>query len=235
LVYGGLGGFSFFLVIYLQQVAGYSAFEAGIAFMPVTFVMFFLSRRFGALSMRIGPRIPMTVGPLVAGAGLLLLRGAGAAPDYATDVLPGILLFALGLSATVAPLTATVLASVEQRHAGVASGVNNAVARIAGLVAIAVVGAVVAGTFDARVDERLPAAANEKRQPLVTQVPDSVPAGQKAEVHAALEGAAVDAFRAGITLAGLLVMAGGVVAGIGVRNPPREATPAAHPAAAAAG
>src|SRR5258705_367494 len=151
-IYGGLGAFTFFLVLYLQQIAGYSAFDAGLALVPVTAVMFTLSRRFGALSMRIGPRLPMTFGPLVGAAGLFLLSTVDSTPDYVTDILPGVLLFSLGLSATVAPLTATALSSVGSHRAGIASGVNNAVARIAGLVAIAVVGAVISSSFASKLD-----------------------------------------------------------------------------------
>src|SRR4051794_26073646 len=174
-IYGGLGALTFFLIIFLQQVAGYTAIEAGVAFVPVTVVMFFLSRRFGALAMRIGPRVPMTVGPLLGGLGLFWLRGVDAHPDYLTELLPCLLLFALGLSMTVAPLTATVLSSVEQRHAGVASGVNNAVARIAGLLAIAVVGAVVSSSFISSLDHKLPQRAldDAHSQPLVTDLPSA--------------------------------------------------------------
>src|SRR3954451_1145677 len=182
-IYGGLGALTFFLIIFLQQVAGYSAIAAGVAFVPVTIVMFLLSRRFGALAMRIAPRLPMTVGPLLGGLGLFMLRGVDADPDYVTEVLPGILLFALGLSMTVAPLTATVLSSVPQTHAGVASGVNNAVARVAGLLAIAVVGAVVSSTFASALQDKFPdnAIDEARSQPLVTNVPEAVPPGQRAE------------------------------------------------------
>jgi EmrB/QacA subfamily drug resistance transporter len=227
-IYGGLGALTFFLVIYLQQVAGYSAVAAGSALVPVTIVMFLLSKRFGALAAKIGPRVPMTVGPLIGGAGLFMLRYAGADPNYWTDVMPWLLLFALGLSMTVAPLTVTVLSSVSEHHAGVASGVNNATARIAGLIAIAVVGAVVSSSFSSSLDNKLPPKARDeaRTQPLVTTVPSSVPPGQRAEAKDVLVDASVDAFRSGVTLSALLVAAGGVIAGIGVRNPrPRHAEP----------
>ena len=218
LIYGGLGAMTFFLVIYLQQVGGYSALAAGAAFVPVTIVMFFLSRRFGALAMRIGPRAPMTVGPLIAAAGLLWLRVVDAEPDYATQVLPGVVVFGLGLSITVAPLTTTALSSVEQRHAGIASGVNNAVARIAGLVAIAVVGAVVASSFAGSLEGKLSEAAVEeaRRQPLVVEVPQAVAPGQEAQARRALTDASLDAFRDGITVSALLVLAGGLVSAVGI-------------------
>jgi predicted MFS family arabinose efflux permease len=237
-IYGGLGAFTFFLVLYLQQIAGYSAFQAGIALVPVTAVMFALSRRFGALSMRIGPRLPMTFGPLAGGAGLFLLAGVDAHPDYLTDILPGVLLFSLGLSATVAPLTATALSSVDRTHAGVASGVNNAVARVAGLIAIAVVGAVLSSSFASSLGHKLPPQALEqaRKQPLVTDVPAGVPPGERAQARAALSDAGVSAFHAGMTLSALLVAAGGLISAAGVRNrrrpssassPVSEATPSA--------
>src|SRR3954454_23338093 len=220
-IYGGLGALTFFLIIFLQQVGGYSALGAGVAFVPVTIVMFFLSKRFGTLSAKIGPRLPMTVGPLIGGAGLFMLRYVDARPDYWTEVLPWLLLFALGLSMTVAPLTVTVLSSVSETHAGVASGVNNATARIAGLIAIAVVGAVVSSAFTSALDDKLPQSALDeaRTQPLVTGVPSSVPPGQRAQATVALTRASVDAFQAGVTLSDVLVALGGVIAGIGVVNP----------------
>lgn len=138
LIYGAIGGVFFFLVVTLQVVAGWSPLAAGLAPMPVTVLMLLLSARGGALGQRIGPRIPMAVGPVVCAAGTVLLAGIDAETRYVTDVLPGVVLFGLGLCLLVAPLTATALASAEDRHVGVASGVNNAVARAAGLMAIAV-------------------------------------------------------------------------------------------------
>jgi len=137
-VYAALGGVFFLLVLHLQVVAGFSPLAAGTALLPVTASMLLLSSRAGALAGRIGPRLPMTVGPLLCAGGTLLMRGIGADAGYLTDVLPAVLVFGLGLSATVAPLTVTVLAAAPLRHAGVASGVNNAVARTAGLLAVAV-------------------------------------------------------------------------------------------------
>jgi EmrB/QacA subfamily drug resistance transporter len=225
-IYGGLGALTFFLVIFLQQVGGYSAVGAGSALVPVTIVMFLLSKRFGAVAAAIGPRVPMTAGPLLGGAGLFMLRYVDAEPDYFTEVLPWLVLFALGLSMTVAPLTVTVLSSVSEHHAGVASGVNNATARIAGLIAIALVGAVVSSAFTSALDDKLAQRAFDeaRTQPLVTRVPSAVPAAQRAEAKQTLTDASVDAWRAGATLAAVLVAAGGVIAGIGVVNPrPREA------------
>jgi EmrB/QacA subfamily drug resistance transporter len=145
LMYAGLSSLFFFLVIYLQQVAGWSALESGLSGVPVTVLMFLLSRRFGALAGRYGPRLFMGVGPLVAAAGVLWLARAPAHPSYATDILPSMLLFGIGLAITVAPLTSTVMADARHGDSGIASGVNNAVARVAGLLGIAVVGVAVAG------------------------------------------------------------------------------------------
>jgi EmrB/QacA subfamily drug resistance transporter len=137
-VYAALGGVFFLLVVHLQVVAGFSPLASGLSLLPVTVLMLLLSARAGALSARTGPRLLMTVGPLLCAAGVLLLRRADADADYVRDVLPGVLVFGLGLSATVAPLTVTVLGAASERHAGVASGVNNAVARTASLLAVAV-------------------------------------------------------------------------------------------------
>jgi EmrB/QacA subfamily drug resistance transporter len=137
LVYGALGGTLFLLVLELQVVVGYSPLQAGISLLPSTLLLLALSSRAGALAQQIGPRWMMTAGTLVTAISLLLATRIGPGASYLTDVLPTVVLFGLGLSATVAPLTATVLASADVRHAGVASGVNNAVARAAGLLAVA--------------------------------------------------------------------------------------------------
>jgi len=137
-VYGALGGALFLLPIQLQQVSGYSPVEAGVSLLPVTVIMLALSARSGALAARIGPRLQMSVGPIVIAGGLALFTLIGPSGDYLTEVLPGMIIFGLGLAINVAPLTATVLAAVSASHAGVASAVNNDVARAAGLIAVAV-------------------------------------------------------------------------------------------------
>jgi EmrB/QacA subfamily drug resistance transporter len=146
-MYAGLAILFFFLVIFLQEVAGYSALRSGLTTIPVTLTMFALSRRFGSLADRYGPRLFMCVGPLIAAAGTLLLLRTGLHTSYVGDLLPGLLVFALGLSITVAPLTATVMADADGGDAGIASAVNNAVARVAGLIGVSVVGVVVARTL----------------------------------------------------------------------------------------
>lgn len=136
-VYAGLGGFSLFLMLQLQTVLRYDATAAGAAMLPPIVVLTLLSSRGGALAQRLGPRLPMTLGPLVVAAGTLLLSGVDGSAPYALEVLPGSLLQGLGMALTVAPLTATVLAAAPDALAGVASGVNNAVARAAALLAVA--------------------------------------------------------------------------------------------------
>ncbi len=137
LVYGALGGALFLVPIQLQQALGYSPLASGMALLPITVIMLLLSARAGKLSQRIGPRIPMTVGPIVAGVGLALLSRVQPGGTYLTTFLPGIVVFGLGLALTVAPLTAAVLSAASVEHAGLASAVNNAVARSAGLIAVA--------------------------------------------------------------------------------------------------
>jgi EmrB/QacA subfamily drug resistance transporter len=136
-VYAALGGSLFLLPIQLQEVMGYSPLLSGMALLPITLILLTLSARAGRLSQRIGPRLPMTFGPIVAGTGLALLALAQAGGTYAATVLPGIVVFALGMALTIAPLTAAVLAAAPVEKAGLASAVNNAVARAAGLIAVA--------------------------------------------------------------------------------------------------
>lgn len=137
-MYGALGGALFLLPVELEQAAGFSPLAAGSALLPITALMVLLAARSGALAARIGPRLQMTLGPLLVAGGLLLLRRAGVGASYLPDVLPGVLLFAVGLVTVVAPLTATVLAAAPQAHVGLASAVNNDVARVASLLTVAV-------------------------------------------------------------------------------------------------
>jgi hypothetical protein len=174
----------------------------------------------------------MGVGPLVSAVGLVLLSGLDADVHYATDLLPGLLLFSLGLSMTVAPLTATVLADADEHNAGIASGVNNAIARVAGLVAIAAIGAVVAAHFGDQLDEHLGAAARRpavaraveqaKKQPLAAVKVRGLPRAQARRVDAAAQSASVSAFQLGLLIAAGLVALGGLLALLGIRNPRRE-------------
>ena len=148
-VYASVGITFFLLVLQLQQVLGYSPLQAGLATLPVTILMLALSARAGQLADRIGPRLPMAAGPLTMAVGLALLSGVQAGATYVGTVLPAVIVFGLGLTLTVAPLTAAVLAAADPRHAGMASGVNNAISRGAGLVAVAVIPGLAGLTGDA--------------------------------------------------------------------------------------
>jgi EmrB/QacA subfamily drug resistance transporter len=243
-LYAGLGVATFFLVLFLQQVGGYTPLQAGMSLLPITILTFLLSRRFGMLADRIGPHVFMGCGPVVAGLGLLLLVRANASADYVTEILPGIAVFGLGLAATVAPLTATVLGAVEPGHSGVASGINNAIARVASLLAIAALGAVVSGVFRTRLDHDLAsktlsapakaAVATARNRPLVTTT-TGVPTGERAVVHAALVDASVHSFRIGMGISGALAILGGVVALAGIENPKRRVRCADCPGGALTG
>lgn len=178
-IYAGLSIATFLIAVFVQQVGGYSAMEAGLALIPVTLIMFFLSGRFGALAGTYGPRLFMAAGPIVAAAGFGLMILVDSTVNYWV-LLPGILLLGLGLSITVAPLTSAILGAVDSRQAGIASAVNNAIARIAGLIAIALLG-VVTG-------------------PVLT-----------------LEG-----FRNGAILTAILLIVGGVISAIGIKNPKKK-------------
>ena len=147
-VYAALSGVFFLLVAFLQVSLRYSPMAAGAASLPVTVLMLLLSARSGALAQRIGPRIPLTAGPVVIAAAMILMTTIDAGDGYLTAVLPAVVLFGLGLTLVVAPVTSTVLAAADARHAGVASGVNNAVSRVAGLLAVAILPAVAGITGD---------------------------------------------------------------------------------------
>jgi EmrB/QacA subfamily drug resistance transporter len=228
-MYAGLGVVFFFLVIYLQQAAGYTALQAGFSTLPSTIIMFLLSRRFGMLADRYGPRPFMGFGPLVAAVGLLLFLRLDTDVNFWTELLPALGLFSLGLAITVAPLTATVLAAADESNAGIASAVNNAVARVAGLLATAAVGAVVAASFATSLDDHLgdrPVSAPAQRA--VTASKDrtfGVPAApgvgeaERARLQRAGEDASTHAFHVGMAIAAALVAAGGLLGLAGIRDP----------------
>ncbi len=232
IVYAGLIGAFFFITLFLQQTVGYSPLGAGFATTPISLLLFVLSPRFGKFSTGIGPRLPMAIGPIVGGLGLLLLTRVNADANYVTDILPGILVFGLGLSATVAPLTATALDSVEERHVGVASGINNGVSRVAGLLAIAILGAVISGSFKSQIDQNLngqplsakgqSAVSDAKKKPLAAADTGGLTSQEAKEIDAAVTSASEDSFHLGLGLAGVLMIVGGVIAGVGIENPRRR-------------
>ncbi len=144
-MYGALAGFTFVLPIYLQTKMGYSAFIAGLSILPVSILLLILSSRFGALSSKYGPRFFITAGPLIVSLSIFLLIDYVPGDKFVSFLLPRIILFGLGMALLVAPLTSTVMSSVEDKSSGIASGINNAVSRVAGLVVIALLGLAGAG------------------------------------------------------------------------------------------
>jgi EmrB/QacA subfamily drug resistance transporter len=245
MTYAGLIGTSFFLTLYLQQVGGYSPLAAGFASVPVSLLLFILSPRFGQFTAGVGPRLPMSLGPIIGGLGLLLLVRVGVHPDYLTEVLPALVLFGLGLSATVAPLTTTVLNAVDERNAGIASGTNNAVARVAGLLAIAVIGAAVSSQFGSSVSDHLATAELSPQGQHVVSSANSRPlaggdevqrlsGSERATVGGAIEQSSRDAFHLAALLGACLMFAGGLISAIGIQNPRRRPAVTQHAARAAA-
>ncbi|HEY0260940.1 MAG TPA: MFS transporter [Lacisediminihabitans sp.] len=190
LIYAALSLGGFLLAVFLQQVAGYPATFAGLATLPVTVISLLLSSTVGALAGRFGPRLFMTAGPILGGVGYLYLLGMGAHPDYWTQVLPGVILFGFGLTITVAPLTSAILGSIDQAQSGIGSAINNAVSRVAGLVATAMLGLIIGSRLD------------------------------------------VSGFHRGLLVTALLLILGGVVSAIGIRNPAKTvpAVPPGHSA-----
>jgi EmrB/QacA subfamily drug resistance transporter len=236
-MYAGLSILFFFLVLFLQQIGGYTPLQSGLATLPVTVIMFVLSRRFGALADRHGPRLFMGAGPLVAAGGLLLFQRIGLRAGYLFEVLPGLLVFSLGLSMTVAPLTTAVLAGAEQ-EAGIASGVNNAVARVAGLLGTAAVGAAISSAFSASLRSHLSGTAlgsaaraalrSAERLPLGRPGVSSLPGRQAHALRAAAEQASLHSFHLGLAIAAALVALGGVIGALWIRNPDKDSGADGH-------
>jgi EmrB/QacA subfamily drug resistance transporter len=227
-IYAGLSAATFLITLFLQQVARYSATAAGLALLPVTLMMFGLSPLFGRLSAKLGPRLFMTLGPLAAGAGFALMTRLDAAGHYLGGLLPGVLVFGLGLSATVAPLTAAILGGIDERHAGVGSAVNNAIARVAGLLAVAALGAILSLRFASSIDDAGAGSSIDgagraflveaKGRPLDTAVPDRL-RGQARALRAVLDDASVDAFHGGLWSTAAVLALGGLISAVGIRNP----------------
>jgi EmrB/QacA subfamily drug resistance transporter len=223
-IYAGLTASTFILIVFLQQVAGYSALAAGLAGVPITLIVFVLSPRMGALAGRYGPRLFMGIGPIIGGLGLLLMLRLGSHISYWTQLFPAIVVFGISLSITVAPLTAAILGDVPPEKAGIASAVNNAVARIAGLVAVAAVGAVVAAQFGSVIDQKMasadvPSTTIAKAKEVSFETTPPKPYQNNNQFKTALSDASVSAFHTGVdTISGLLI-AGGIISLIGIRNP----------------
>ena len=231
LMYGGMALQAFFLVLFLQQVAGFSALESGSASLVPTLAMFLLSRRFGGLADRYGPRWFMTVGPLMVAGGFLLMLRLDANTSYVRDLLPALVLYSLGLAVTVSPLTATVLADADERDAGIASAVNNAIARTSGLLATAAVGAVLAASYAAQLDDavaarplspaaeaRLAAARGRALSPVDVR---GLPPEDRVVVARAVRDAGVKTFHLSAMIGAAMLASAGLLGGVLLRNPRR--------------
>jgi len=233
-VYFALSGALFLVIIYVQNVLGYSALAAGVCLLPISLMMLVLASRFGKLAGRYGPRFFMAVGPLVVGAGLLLFVRLGPSSGYWSVILPAIIVLGLGLCLTVAPLTTTVMNAVPAHNAGIASAINNVASRIAGLLAIAGLGIVVAATFSAALTERTHALALSPAVAARVAEARHDPAARPAadlplEAAAAITGAYTTAFRRAMLWCALIAMGGGVVSALVIRNPARPPPPAPPP------
>jgi hypothetical protein len=225
-MYGAIGILGFFVTIYLQQVAGYSALKSGVTGLVPTGVMFVLSARVGRLADRIGSRPFLITGPFVVGCGFLLMLRYGTSVSLFTDVLPALLVFAFGLALTVSPLTATVLADASEAEAGMASAVNNAIARTAGLLSVAAVGAIVSAHYAALLNQRLdhrlppssaPAIEAAKRKTFGRIDVRSVPPGERIFAARVTSTSSRDAFHVAVGIgAGLMFVAG--VSGLGIES-----------------
>jgi EmrB/QacA subfamily drug resistance transporter len=216
LLYAALGGGLFFFPLNLIQVQAYSATEAGAALLPFVCIMFFLSRWSGGLVARVGARLPLVIGPLIAAAGFTLFMLPGIGGSYWTTFFPAVVVLGLGMTITVAPLTTTVMNAVARDHAGIASGINNAVASAAGLLAIAILGLVMSSAFNTNLDRQL-AEANvatevvhqidqQKVKVTAISIPENVDAKTRATIRHAIETAFVDGFQRVMLLAALLAL-----------------------------
>jgi MFS family permease len=230
LLYGALGATMFFLPFDLIQVQGYSPTAAGASLLPLVILVSAMSPKAGAIAARIGPRIPLVLGPLVSAGGLGLLAVPRIGGSYWTTFFPGVVVLGLGMGVTVAPLTSAVMGSVDRKHAGLASGVNNAVSRAAGLLAIAAVGAVLRSRFDSVLDARM-ASLHAPASVLATVAAERAKLGgaqlggvdepYRDAVHEAFAQAFVAAFRTTMITCAVLAALGGIAAFVALRRPPR--------------
>lgn len=233
-LYFSLGGGLFFLTLNLIQVQGFSATAAGAAILPFVILMFVLSRWSGGLIERFGPRLPLLIGPLVAAAGYGLMAMPGTQAGYWRGFFPGVLVLGLGMAISVAPLTTTVMGSVDESQAGVASGINNAVARTAGLLAVAVLGVVMLHVFSIELkqrlsvinlpeatrlaiyDQRIKLAGLNVNEGLAENALDN--AGMRQAVSQAVNESFVKGFRVVILMAAAIALAGSVTSFLLIEN-----------------
>jgi EmrB/QacA subfamily drug resistance transporter len=227
-LYAALSGMMFFLTLNLIQIQGYSATAAGAALLPFVILMFSLSRWSGGLIDRFGGRLPLTIGPLIVAIGFVLLALPSVSGNYWTSFFPGIVVLGLGMSVSVAPLTTTVMGAVGEEQAGAASGINNAVSRTAGLLAIAVFGVVMLQVFSQalserlsqiQMDEQLRHTVYEQRVNLAALVvPANAEAATQAQIKSAVSGSFVFGFRVLMFTAAALAVASGVSAWLFIRK-----------------
>ena len=228
LLYAALSGMFFFFTLNLVQVQGYSATAAGAALLPFVAVMFSLSRWSGGLIDRFGPRLPLVAGPTIASAGFALFALPSVSGNYWTSFFPAVVVVGLGMAISVAPLTTTVMGAVSEEQAGVASGINNAVSRTAGLLAIAVLGVVMLHAFSHQlgtrldqlaVDDQLKRSVYEQRVRLAgLEVPQTTDAATAAQLKAAVAGSFVHGFRWLMVIAAALALASAVSSWLLIRN-----------------
>lgn len=242
LLYGALGGVLFFVPFDLIRVQGYSATEAGAAFLPFILLMFLLSRWTGGLVDRVGAKLPLVVGPTVAAAGLLLFAVPDVGGSYWTTFFPAVIVMSLGMSIAVAPLTTVVMNAVEGGHAGAASGVNNAASRVAGLLAIAVFGIIAVQVFSRNMDDRVSslslagsarrALSSQHDRLVATQIPGGLDAATVAALHRAIAESFVGTFRVLMVVGAVMAVASALSAAALIQGGrPRRETAAEGPPA----
>jgi EmrB/QacA subfamily drug resistance transporter len=233
-LYFALNGVIFFLVLNLQQVQGYSPVAAGLGLLPPIVLITFFSGPAGALADKIGPRLQMILGPAIVAVGMALLAISGTDTSYLRDILPGLALFGIGMALTIAPLTKSAL-SVEARFSGSASGVNNAVSRVAALMAVAVLGAVVITTFTTHLDDTLGASSitQAEQGQIISQsgklgaiiIPDAFDETTREVARSAVRESFVYGFRWAMAISAALALAGAVVSFLTIYGPGRQKGP----------
>lgn len=227
-IYAGLGSTTFLVVLFLQQVLNYSALAAGLSLLPITIIMFIFSPLFGKLSGKFGPRLFMGLGPLVAALGVFLLGMIDSLNRDLLNILPGVLIFGFGLSITVAPLTSAVLSGAPKENAGIASAINNAIARIAGLIAVALIGAIVANAFMSNIEkqttELTSGLKSDLKQSTIQSDPPK-PYQKDLALKDILRKSSQTAYQVGANASAMLIATGGVLSLVFIQNKQNKQTP----------